>query len=174
VLELIYHSAVFGPIHFHYDRPMIRVGGSEDNDLVLRHPSVAPHHCVLVFRDEKVFCLSPEDAVSAEAGWESLPGPEFGAGQELTIGELRFTLAHSARSVAIPEVRPLDTGAGESGLGPLAGAGAACRPRYFCPRCKVFVPEAKIRPLGLVGHAKRYLCPKCSGLLELEPTAPTA
>ena len=63
MLELIYHSGVFGPIHFEYSGPTVRVGSSEDNDLVLRHPSVELYHCLLVFRGEKVLCLPPDAVV---------------------------------------------------------------------------------------------------------------
>lgn len=170
VLELIYHTAVFGPLHFHYDQPIIRVGRSEDNDLVLRHPSVAAHHCLLVFRDEKIFCLPPNHAVSSPSDLKNQPGLESGMGQQIRIGELQFTLAHSARSVAIPEVHPQDARAAQSV--PPVGAGATGRRRYYCSQCKAFVPEAEIKRLGLVGHAKRYFCPKCSGLLELEREPP--
>lgn len=178
MLELIYHSGVFGPIHFEYSGPTVRVGSSEDNDLVLRHPSVEFYHCLLVFRGEKVLCLPPDAVLSGEADLWQAPGPEFGAGDEIQVGDLRLTLAHSARSVAIPEVRggqasapaPATYPAGEPSEQPSP-------PGYFCPRCQVVVPETKVNRVGLVGHAKRYLCPKCSTLLYSEerppPPAPT-
>jgi hypothetical protein len=166
VLSLIYNTAVFGPIQFEYEAPVIRVGRSEDNDLVLRHPSVKPYHCQLVFRGEKVLRLPPAEDFSVETDLPSLTGPEFGVGDQLKIGELQFSVAHSARTVAIPEIhRPQPEGEDAEAD---AAAGASKR-RFFCARCRVFVPYRKIKRLGLVGHAERYLCPKCSSLLELEP-----
>jgi hypothetical protein len=172
VLSLIYQSAVFGPIRLEYDRPVIRVGSSEDNDLVLRHPSIEPYHCLLVFRGEKVLCLPPDPAVSAETDLQNLAGPEHGMGEQLKIGEVQFNLVHSARTVAIPEVlsqaaRPrVSGGTAAARTGERANQG-----RYFCARCRVFLPNAEVKRVGLVGNAKRYLCPKCSGLLEVEPQA---
>ena len=100
-----------------------------------------------------------------ETDLSSLAGPEFGVGDQIKIGELQFSLAHSARTVAIPEVqRPEPGGAAEAE----AAKGASQR-RFFCAHCRVFIPHTEIKRLGLVGHAKRYLCPKCSSLLELEP-----
>ncbi len=164
MLELIYHSSVFGPIRLDYYEPVVRVGRSEDNDLVLRHPSVDPHHCLLVFRGEKLLCLPCDDAVFAEADLEALTGPEYGDGEQIQIGEIRFNLAHSTQTVAIPEVHRPEARPGAA----TAREGPGQR-RFYCVRCRVFVPQREIRRLGLVGHAKRYLCPKCSSLLELEP-----
>ena len=170
MLKLIYHTAVFGSIDLEYSGPIVRAGRSEDNDLVLRHPSVNPHHCLLVFRGEKVLYLSPDAPISSEADLRSLSGPELGIGDKISIGELQFSLAHSARTVALPEVYSQDGKAGASEGGSATGASERVRPRrYFCARCRVFIPDAEVKRLGVVGHAKRCLCPKCSGLLELEP-----
>jgi hypothetical protein len=173
VLELVYHTAVFGPIHFEYSGPVVRVGSSEDNDLVLRHPSVQPHHCLLVFRDEKVLCLPPGSVISSQVDWWELTGPEFSAGDYIQIGELQLSLSHSARSVAIPEAQSLNAGAGAVACDLAVEASAGPGPQgYFCTHCRVFIPEAEVNRVGLVGHAKRYLCPKCSSLLDSEPEPP--
>ena len=166
MLKLIYHTAVFGPIDLEYDRPVIRVGRSEDNDLVLRHPSVEPYHCLLAFRDEKILWLPPSQELPTPAELRGLTGPELGHGEQLWIGELQFSLAHSSKTVALPEVQS---------QGAMAGASAgAAGPRYYCMHCRAFVLEAEVKRVGLVGHAKRNLCPKCSRPLEteLEPQKP--
>jgi hypothetical protein len=173
VLSLIYPSAVFGPIRLEYDRPVIRVGSSEDNDLVLRHPSVEAHHCLLVFRGEKVLCLPPDPAIAADTNLQNLAGPEYGQGEQLTIGVLQFNLVHSALTVAIPEGLSPDAKPRVAGTAPAARAEErANQGRYFCARCRVFLPNAEVKRVGLVGNAKRYLCPKCSGLLDVEPEPP--
>ena len=164
MLKLVYHTAVFGPIDLEYDRPVIRVGRSEDNDLVLRHPSVAPHHCLLVFRGEKVLCLPPSQDIAPEADLRSVTGPELGPGDPITIGDLQFSLGHSSRTVAVPEVHSHGSAAAAVGTGEEAG-----QPRYYCANCLAFIREAEVKRVGLVGHAKRNLCPRCSRLLETEP-----
>jgi hypothetical protein len=158
MLKLIYHTAVFGPIDLEYEKPVIRVGRNEDNDLVLRHPSVEPYHCLLVFRSERVACLPPSEAVPSEADVRKAARAEFGVGEQLTIGELRFTLAHSSRTVAIPEVHPQEA-MGEASPPPQG--------RYYCSTCRKYYLETEVKRVGLVGHAKRCLCPKCSRVLEL-------
>jgi hypothetical protein len=173
VLKLIYYTAAFGPIHLEYDQPVIRVGCSEDNDLVLRHPSVEPHHCLLVFRDDKVLCLSPAQTVSSQTDLRSLAGPEFGLGEEIKIGALQFSLAHSAKTVAIPEIRTPSAMAGTSDDDAAAGAGGRSRRRrYYCAHCRVFFLDSEIKRLGLVGHVKHCLCPQCSHPVDLEPAPP--
>jgi hypothetical protein len=170
VLKLIYHTAVFGPIHFEYDRPVIRVGSSEDNDLVLRHPSVEPHHCLLVFRDETVLCLPPSEDLRSQTDLRNLTGPEFGPEDPMWIGELQFSLAHSPRSVSVPEVYGKRGTSGASEDDPATGTGpAANQRRYYCTHCRAFIQDAEVKRVGLVGHAKRNLCPKCSHQLETEP-----
>ena len=166
VLKLIYHTAALGPIHLEYDQPVIRVGCSEDNDLVLRHPSVQPHHCLLVFRDNKVLCLPPAQVVSSQTDLRSLAGPEFSLGEAIRIGELQFSLAHSGKTVAIPEIPPPSATAGTS------GDGAGAQQRYYCARCRAFFLETEIHRLGLVGRLKHCLCPRCSNLVDPEPPPP--
>ena len=166
MLKLIYHTALFGPINLDYHRPVIRVGRSEDNDLVLRHPSVEPHHCLLVFRGEKVLCLPPSHASPAQTDLPSLTGPELGPGDPLRIGDLQFSLAHSSRTVAVPELHSLGSTAGAS------EGEAANQRRYYCAHCRAFIQDAEVKHIGLVGHAKRDLCPKCSRVLETEPELP--
>jgi RNase P subunit RPR2 len=170
VLKLIYHTAVFGPIDLEYDRPVIRVGRSEDNDLVLRHPSVEPHHCLLVFRGEKVLHLPPGQVSLVQTELRSLSGPELGPGDSLRIGELQFSLAHSSRTVAVPELRSHGSTTGASPDNAAAGTRAEAEPRrHYCSHCRTFIVDEEVKRVGLVGHAKRNLCPKCSGLLEKEP-----
>jgi hypothetical protein len=170
VLKLIYHTAVFGSIDLEYDRPVIRVGRSEDNDLVLRDPSVEPHHCLLVFRGEKVLYLPPSQADLAQTELRNLSGPELGPGDPLRIGELQFSLAHSSRTVALPELHSEGSTAGASQGNAAAGAGEESgEGRYYCAHCRAFIRGAEVKRVGLVGHAKRSLCPKCSGLVEPVP-----
>ncbi len=167
MLKLIYHTAVFGPIDLEYDVPVISVGRSEDNDLVLRHPSILPHHCLLVFRGEKVLCLPPRRPLPAVTEVRHLTGPELGLADPLQLGELQFSLAHSGRTVALP-----DHNQGSLTATPVGAV--ADQQRYYCPFCRVFVPDAGVKRVGLVGHAKRDLCAKCSRPLAAGPEPPNA
>ncbi len=169
MLKLIYHTAVFGPIDLEYDRPVISVGRTEDNDLVLRHPSIRPHHCLLVFRGEKLFCLPPRQTLPTPNELQDLTGPELGPADSLQIGELQFTLAISTRTVALPDQNQnsVPDAAEDSVTGGIEG-GTGQR-RHYCEYCRTFVPDAEVKRVGLVGHDKRALCPKCSRLLATEP-----
>ena len=166
MLKLSYQTSLFGPIDLDYAQAVIRVGRCEDNDLVLRHHSVQPHHCLLLFRGEKLLCLPPDQPVGAEIDLRKIAGREYSAGDVLKIGDIEFNLAHSPNTVVLPVVenepsRPehFSADSGDVGAGPN---------RYWCSRCRVFVLETNVKLVGLVGHAKRKLCPKCSNLLEPE------
>jgi hypothetical protein len=158
VLKLVYHSAAFGPIDLEYDRPLIRVGSSEDNDLVLRHHSVKPRHCLLLFRGEKLVLLPPSDVLPTPTEMSHVSGEEFGLGDLLTIGDLEFSLAHSPTSVILPETAKPEQ--------PDQSADTADDSQYYCPNCRTAVRAADVKRVGLVGHAKRNLCPKCSRVLD--------
>ena len=167
MLKLVYHNTVFGPIDLEYERAVVRVGSSEDNDLVLRHSSVQSHHCVLVFNDEKLLCLPPEWQVSAAAELGTLPGPRFGLGERFTVGELEFTLAYSARSIAIPQGQSENWNAGvpEGSVAAEAGRKEAAA-AFYCPNCRIALEETEVKRVGLIGRAKRCLCPRCSREVE--------
>jgi hypothetical protein len=163
VLKLVYHSPAFGAIDLEYDRAVIRVGSSEDNDLVLLHPSIGAHHCTLIFQGEKVLYLPPSDTTAWQTELGSSAGSEFGLGETLSIGAMQFILAHSSKTIAVPEVRSQVP----APISPAAGPGTIQR-RYYCPHCRAFFPEGQVKRVGLVGKAKRCLCPRCSSLLEPE------
>jgi hypothetical protein len=163
VLKLVYHTVVFGPINLEYEKPVVRVGRSEDNDLVLLHPSVKPHHCLLVFEDEKLAVLPPDGAVDDV---EKTGGHMHKLGDTLQIGALEFSLGHSARTVALPEARAEDSPALNGGAIPPGW------PRLYCPHCQVFVPEGGVRRIGLVGRAQHLFCPQCSHPVEVQQKPP--
>jgi hypothetical protein len=166
VLKLIYHTAVFGPIDLEYDRPVIRVGSSQKNDLVLPHSSVEPFHCLLVFRGEKVLCLPPRQDVPSPAELRWLTGPEFGAGDTINIGDLMFSLAPSSRTVALPDIHSPDPSTESWPDVPACNPQENTEARHLCPHCRITIPDTEVKRVGLVGHTKIMLCPKCSRRLE--------
>jgi FHA domain len=168
VLKLIYHTAALGPIELEYDRPVIRVGSSRNNDLVLDHPSVEPCHCQLVFREEKLLCLPSSQTISPGTDLRSLHGHEYGAGEQLRIGELEFSLAYSARSVALPAMLHQELERETVTHPPNHLEETADSESYYCPECRKGYHSTEVRRIGLVGGAKRCLCPKCSRILDVE------
>jgi hypothetical protein len=169
VLKLVYQTAAFGAINLEYEKDVVRVGSSEDNDLVLVHPSIRPHHCLLSFWEEKLAVHPPdESAMTSAAARAHFSGATYACGDQLQIGELTFLLGHSANSVAVPEPLaqrpPLLPATEEAAVAP-AG------PRYYCAHCGTFVPEALLKRIGLVGHTKHLLCPWCSTHVQWDDTA---
>lgn len=169
MLKLIYHTAALGPIELEYDKPVIRVGSSGDNDLVLGHPSVEPYHCQIVFREEKLLCIPSSQTISPGTDLRSLRGPEYGDGDQLRIGELQFSLAHSARSVALPAIPRRELERETVKPNPPNNAGeTADSGSYYCPQCRAYYHGTEVKRIGLIGSAKRCLCPKCSRVLNVE------
>ena len=169
MLKLIYHTAALGPIELEYNQPVIRVGSSRNNDLVLGHPSVEPYHCQLVFREEKLLCIPSSQTIPPGTDLRNLRGPEYSAGEQLQIGELQFSLAHSARSVAIPATPPQELEQEMVKTNPPNNVDeTADSGSYYCPQCRAYYHSTEVKRIGLVGGAKRCLCPKCSRILDVE------
>ncbi len=171
MLKLTYHNPVFGPIDLEYGRPVIRVGRSENNDLVLRHPSIQPYECILVFRDRKLLCLPPSQAISPDTDLQSLTGLEYGPGDQLQIGEVLFTVGRAANTVEIPEAalpHLADSAVPEPGMSELETVSPGT---YLCPHCRVAYQAEQLKRVGLVGRPKRWLCPKCSHVFGTAPEA---
>jgi len=161
VLKLVYHTAVFGPINLEYEKPLLRVGSGEDNDLVVPHPSVKRHHCLLSFWEENVALLPPDVVLSTPTEIPAGCGEVLGLGDTLRIGAVEFTLEHSINTVALPETAHLPPAEAPAAPGP-AG------PRYYCAHCGIFLAAAQVKRVGLVGHAKHFLCPNCSAHVQPE------
>jgi hypothetical protein len=185
MLKLIYNTGVFGPIDLEYCKPVIRVGSSEDNDLVLRHPSVKPFHGLLVFRGERVLLMPPTEKLPLETDLLDLIGTEYGAGEQLLIGDLQFSLAYSSSTVALPDflapggasvpasrdhAAPKATDNFPAETNP-SSDGALTEQRLYCSNCQTFVPAAHVKHIGLVGQARLALCPKCSRALDADPAS---
>jgi hypothetical protein len=168
VLKLVYNNLVFGPIDLEYEWPIVRVGSSEDNDLVLRHSSVEPYHCLLVFQGERVLCLPPSEPLPSLEDLPGITGPEYRPGDIVSIGEVMFSLAHSSKTIALPEVCMAGEPTGVVDTAVPSSVAEMNQPRYYCPHCQTFIESAGVKRVGLVGHTKRNLCPKCSNLLEAE------
>ncbi len=162
MLKLVYHTHVLGPIELEFDKALIRVGSGEDNDLVIPHPSVRPHHCVLVFDEDALFYLAPGQEASWHDARQPLAPSEFRLGDTLRIGDVQFSLQYSSQTVALP--KPFVAGPGSLASSMVSSAPSDGRPEdqpYYCPHCRAFLGEAQLKRVGLVGHAKHKLCPKC-------------
>ena len=170
MLRLVYHSPLFGPLHFEYSKAVVRVGSCRDNDLVLLHASVRPYHCVLVF-DEASLCLLPPEAVGNDGVLAAAPaGPRYEPGDTLHLGELDLQVERSPNSVAVPQLGVVATaqpGQTAEGFWRADFAAVPAEARWLCGRCGLRLTTPQVHVLGLVGRRKYALCPKCSQTLEL-------
>ncbi len=165
MVKLVYHTVALGPINLDYGKALVRVGSSEDNDLVLLHPSVKAHDCLLVFRDETLTVLPPEFPVAADTDLRAFKDEIYQKGDTLNIGALAFQVGHSNNTVSLPPPGP-------AGAPPVNDARAFSDPhRYYCGHCRSFIAPAEVKKLGLVGQSKRAFCPKCSHPVALGPGA---
>ncbi len=174
MLRLVFRSGVFGPMYFEYPRPCIRVGSSQDNDLVLPHPSVHPYHCQLWMEEDGLAVLSP-DAPAADPGPRA---PRYGEGQALMIGELRLEIERSPNSIVVPvdtPVVPANPAQDERGYWFAEHPEVPLTARWLCTPCERRFDDGQVKVIGLVGARKHVLCPICSQRLiwaQITPPAP--
>lgn len=165
MLRLVYHTTVFGPLHFEYAGPRVRIGSCRDNDLVLPHPSVRPYHCTLLL-EENALSVLPPDAPDATAPGET---PRYGPGDTLTIGDLTLGIERSPNTIAIPPpvTLPQLPGRNHKGYWLADYETVPDDARWRCGHCQLRFADRQIHAVGIEGGRKHILCPQCSQELEL-------
>lgn len=149
MVKFVYHTAALGPISLEFDKTLITVGSAPDNDLVLPHPSVRPHHCQVELREDSAVLHAPADGSSASASPTECP-----VGGTLLIGEVVLEVQHStSKTVAVPHesLRPAADLADDPTGKP-----------FFCEHCRKYFTLESLTRIGLEGGRKHVLCPRCS------------
>lgn len=169
MLRLVYHTDLFGALYLEYNQPLVRVGSSSDNDLVLLHPSVSPHHCSLLFEEDSVRVLPADFQLRPEGLPPGLEVPCYVEGDTLPIGEVPLLVEHSPNTVALPcpRAETVDTGLTPDGYWRADAGQAPPRARWLCRACAIRLEDRQITRIGLEKSRKHFLCPKCSHELEL-------
>jgi pSer/pThr/pTyr-binding forkhead associated (FHA) protein len=90
---------VAGKRAFVLDRSPIAIGRARDNDIVLDHPSVSPHHAVVERTGDTYRLLDQQSATGVRVNGEDYYRVELLAGDEIEIGavKLRFVPGGPAR-----------------------------------------------------------------------------
>lgn len=164
MLRLVYHTNVFGALHFEYSQPHVRVGSCRDNDLVLLHPSVEPYHCTLALAEDSLAVLPPN--VTDEPADDA---PRYGPGDELVIGALTLRVERSPNTIAVPPPKVETQPAGRTHRGYWKADYEAVpeAARWLCAHCQLRFEDRQIHALGLEGRSKHIFCPQCSAELAL-------
>lgn len=164
MLRLVYHTTVFGRLHFEYPRPRVRVGSARDNDLILLHPSVEPHHCTLLLEEDSLAMVPPHAAAEPPAD-----APRYGPGDALVIGDLTLQIERSPNTIAVPAPKTEQGLPGRTHRGYWKADYEAVpeTARWACERCQLRFEDRQIHALGLTGRSKHIFCPQCSAELAL-------
>jgi hypothetical protein len=78
------------------DNSRIRVGRSEDNDLIFRDPYVSQHHCILQVRNEHVEVADLNATNVTRINEVETRGGILGVNETLTLGETKLTLVRES------------------------------------------------------------------------------
>lgn len=166
MLRLVYHTTVFGPLHFEFSKPLVRIGSCRDNDLVLPHSSIKPYHCILLFQEEAIQLLPPEAVQDGELVATASNASSYGAGDVLNVGEVALSVETSDQSVALPDAEArghvIAPGKTAEGYWRAGSELAPVQARWLCPQCGIRLIDAQLHVMGLVGHRRHLLCPQCS------------
>lgn len=173
MLRLVYHTTTFGPLHLDYDDAVVRAGSSRDNDLIILHESVQPHHCLLLFEEEAVIVLSFEEGMPVPPQEVPDDAPRFGVGDILHVGQLPFEIERSPNSVAVVRDNWSETtndGKTPEGYWKADALYAPDEARWLCDFCRIRLLDRQLKLLGLQGRKKHLLCPVCGHEVTLFST----
>lgn len=169
MLRLVFDTTVFGPLHFEYPRPRIRVGSCRDNDLVLLHPSVQPYHCTLALEEDGLVVLPANTDAEPDP-----TEPRLGPGDALQVGALTLRIERSPNSIAVPPPKREEPPVGRNHHGHWKAdlPSVPDSARWLCDPCKLRFEDRQVRAIGLEGGRKHILCPQCSRELVLVKAGP--
>jgi len=145
-----------------------RVGRADDNDFVIRHPSISAHHCELELGLEFVRIRDCGSTNGTFVNNQRIQSATLEPGQTLRIGDIPVLVELSTDTVSVPKferARPpqsVDLGQGIWSCERHNGV----RAQWHCPKCKGKFCSPCIHQLRLIQGRTHQLCPICSAHVE--------
>lgn len=142
-----------------------RVGRAEDNDLVIRHPSVSAHHCEVELGVDFVRVRDCQSTNGTYIDNHRIQAACLEPGQALRIGDIPAIIERSLAGVSIPKIetprppRSLELAEGVWSCERHNGV----RAEWQCSQCSGRYCGPCIHELRLERGRPHRLCPICSG-----------
>jgi pSer/pThr/pTyr-binding forkhead associated (FHA) protein len=148
-----------------------RIGRHPDNDFTIEHSTISSVHCEMILKDSGVTLRDMESTNGTFVNGERIREMELIPGQIVRLGDVELLVETTDAKIAIPAFSNPDLPAPPK----VRKDGALFCSRHEhatvthqCTACKEFMCEACVRRLRRKGGKKTlYLCPLCSGAVEL-------
>ncbi len=169
--RLMIQTEGVAPAGFDLNLGVNRVGRAEDNDFVVRHPSVSGHHCEVELGLDSVRIRDCHSTNGTFVGSVRVT-PEacvvLAPGQVLRLGDVRVAVEQAQDRVSVPAVSPPKVPQSVE----MADGVWSCerhngiRALWHCPKCDGRFCAPCIRELRLTKGRPHRLCPICSAHVE--------
>lgn len=148
-----------------------RVGRAEDNDFIIRHPSVSGHHCEVELGLDFVRvrdCQSTNGTFVDAVRVTPAAAQSIGPGQVLRLGDVRALVQHANDTVSVPQFAPPKRPKSiqlEDGIWSCEKH-ESLRAEWHCPKCDGRFCGGCTHQLRLMKGRPHRLCPICSGHVQ--------
>jgi pSer/pThr/pTyr-binding forkhead associated (FHA) protein len=116
--RLVVVTTSLGGMEFRLDRPSLVIGRTEENDIILNHPSISRHHAKIVRDGERYTVVDLQSANGVRVGSETYERVDVQPGDVVELGHVKLRLvgatetwAFDPREFAPPARRFLKVGA---------------------------------------------------------------
>lgn len=167
--RLILEAGRFEPDSINLNWGITRVGRADDNDFIIRHPSISAHHAEIELGLDFIRVRDCDSTNGTFVENQRVDGvTSIAPGQHLRFGDIPALIEQSQETVAVPSIeRPKPSQSVE-----LAADVWSCerhngtRARWRCPKCGGRFCGPCIHELRLQRGRPHRLCPVCSAHVE--------
>jgi len=166
--RLILQSAELVPASIDLNWGITRVGRADDNDFIIRHPSISAHHCEVDLGLDFVRVRDCQSTNGTFINNERIQLATLGPGQVLRFGEIRAVIERAIEGVSVPAIGPkkvLHSVEMEEGIWSCERH-SGIRAQWHCPKCDGKFCGPCIHQLRLMKGRPHKLCPVCSAHVE--------
>jgi len=90
--RLVVVTTSLGGMEFRLDRPSLVIGRTEENDIILNHPSISRHHAKIVRDGERYTVVDLQSANGVRVGGETYDRVDVQPGDVLELGHVKLRL----------------------------------------------------------------------------------
>src|SRR3569623_3792004 len=96
--RLVVVTTSLGGLEFRLDRPSLVIGRTEENDIILNHPSISRHHAKIVRDGERYTVVDLQSANGVRVGGETYERVDVQPGDVIELGHVKLRLVGASES----------------------------------------------------------------------------
>lgn len=96
--RLVVVTTSLGGMEFRLDRPSLVIGRTEENDIILNHPSISRHHAKIVRDGERYTVVDLQSANGVRVGGETYDRVDVQPGEVIELGHVKLRVVGASES----------------------------------------------------------------------------